>query len=164
MKKAPKGTKMRPGKRGLYTPASEQAVVLAKSLAGMSQREIAETENLHRRTVKRILSQEEFKQALGESRSRFFGLIPKALAIYERELDSRKRTKEQISIARHVLDGTRVTIPRSEQVHHPSFEEEADKRTTAELQFAAKQGRWPTDEEMIHYAETGRWPQDETKQ
>ena len=164
MEKAPKGTKKRPRKGGLYTPASKQAVVLVKSLTGMSQRQIAETENLHRRTVKRILSQEEFKQALEEGRSRFFGLTPKALAIYERELDSRKRTKEQVSIARHVIDGTQVAMSKSEQVHHTSFEEEAEKRTTTEIEFAARNGRWATEEEMVHYAQTGHWPQEEIKQ
>ena len=137
-------------------------MVLARKLVGQSEREIARSEKMGRNTVARILSQEEFQKAVLEGRTRVIELIQKAIRAYRKILDA-KRHRDKAQVARHILDGTQVMIPRSEQVQHTSFEEEAEKRTTAELQFAAKQGRWPTDEEMIHYAETGRWPQDETQ-
>ena len=143
------------------SPAT-QAVVLAKKIEGKSNRQIAREAGIHRETVAKILSQEEFRAAILEGRSRLIALIPASIQVYEDVLNGR-RSKDKVAVARHVLDGTQVMIPRSERIHHTSFEEEAEKRTTAELEFAAKQGRWPTDEEMIHYAETGRWPQDETK-
>ena len=44
-------------KRGLYTPKVTQARVIAASLAGRSNREIARQEKLNRGTIARILSQ-----------------------------------------------------------------------------------------------------------
>ncbi len=161
MEKAPKGTKTKPTKRGLYTSATQQAVVMAKSLVGMSQREIAESEGLHRRTVKRILSQQEFREAVQEGRSRFFGLIPKALEVYEKELGNKRRTKEKFAIARHVVDGTQVAVPRAEQAQG-SIESEIHERSEAELEFAMRFKRWPTQEELECHEKTGRWQEDGT--
>ena len=123
----------------------------------MSQRRIAQTEKLHRRTVKKILPQEEFKEAVWEGRSRLFSLIPKALACYERELDRKNKSKEQFSVARHVIDGAQVAIPRTEQMQG-SFEQEISQRSEAELEYALKFRRWPSPEELDQYAATGHWP------
>ena len=125
----------------------------------MSQREIAEGEGLHRGTVKRILSQQEFREAVQEGRSRFFGLIPKALNVYEKELGSKCRTKEKFAIARHVVDGTQVAVPRAEQAQG-FIEPEIHERSDAELEFALRLKRWPTRQELEFYERTGRWLQE----
>ena len=157
----PKGTKNKRGS-GLYTQPAKQAMVMAKSLVGMSQREIAETENLHRGTVKRILSQDDFRRAVQEGRSHLFRLIPKALEVYERELNSRRRTKEKFAIARHVVDGTQVAIPRTEQLQG-TMEPDIQERSEEELEFAMRFKRWPTDEEKESWTRTGQWPANNEK-
>ena len=96
-------------KRPLRTGAPKQAVVLAKKQAEMSPREIARSEGMSRKTVAKILSQEEFQQLL-QGRTRLIELIPKSVCVYEKVL-SRRGGKDQVLVARQVRPGSRRPSP-----------------------------------------------------
>src|SRR5437867_5200374 len=75
-----------PPKRPLYTPKAKQARIIAASLAGKSQRQIAREVGADRETVRRVLSQSEVQALLDAHRDRLRSIVPNALSQFEHEL------------------------------------------------------------------------------
>ena len=65
-----------PPKRPLYTPKAKQARIIAASLAGKSQRQIAREVGADRETVSRVLSQSEVQAFLDAYRDQYRELVP----------------------------------------------------------------------------------------
>jgi predicted transcriptional regulator len=146
-----------PYKRGPYKSPATQGRILGKALVGMSGREIARSEGVNRDTVKRILTQSEMHEAIIEGRRRFTELIPLALEVYRRTLKEAKGPYAT-SVAKDVLSGGQVSVPRTEALLE-SKEVESD-RSTEDLFFKALHGHWP--EEECHCGEAkkdGREPE-----
>jgi hypothetical protein len=79
---------IKPKSRGLYTPEPVRGRVLARHMNGESNREIARIERIDRCTVGRILSQEEVVNLIAQNQARLLSLVPKAITVCERALDS----------------------------------------------------------------------------
>ena len=75
-----------PPKPPLYTPKAKQARIIAASLAGQSQRQIAREVGADRKTVRRILSQSEVQALLDAYRDDYRELVPLALDLLRHEL------------------------------------------------------------------------------
>jgi len=62
--------------------------VIVAHFNGQSNRQIASAEGIDRDTVGRILSQEEVARLKAEYQSRLFGMVGKAISVYEQALNS----------------------------------------------------------------------------
>jgi hypothetical protein len=122
----------------MLTPKSVQDRVIARKLAGQSNRQIARQLALHHGTVGKILSQAEVQVMLNEYRQSAIELVPKAIKVCSYRLD-RKDGK----IAIEVLKGTQVFVGRQEQEVHEK-KDEFSGRTAEELEYYAQHGEWPT--------------------
>ena len=137
--------KLAKAKRGLYTPQPKQMSVIKRHLNGESDRKIAREENVDRKTVQRILSQEEVVKSKAEGQSRLMGLIPMAIDGYERLLGSKNEkiafdTQTNILVFTGVADkrGLLGTIEDEKRRHF-------DTTMKTDLEFFAGPGpfRWP---------------------
>ena len=107
-----------PPRRGpLYTPKARQARIIAASLAGRSQRQIAREVGADRETVRRVLSQSEVQALLDAYRDRLRSIVPDALSQFEHELAILPKGKRQhvrkdtLWAAAEVLKGPRSLFP-----------------------------------------------------
>ena len=73
--------------RGLYITKPVQLRVMTHHLDGKSNRQIAIEEGLDRETVRRILTQQELLELVGEQQTRLQLLVSKAISVYEEALD-----------------------------------------------------------------------------
>jgi hypothetical protein len=87
-RKTTKSRQIKPKSRGLYTPEPVRGRVLARHMNGESNREIAKVEGIDRETVGRILSQQEVVNLIAQNQARLLSLVPKAITVCERALDS----------------------------------------------------------------------------
>jgi hypothetical protein len=90
-----------------YTPRPKQTQVIARHLAGESNRRIAREEGIDRETVSRILSQKELVTMLAEQQSRLLRMGSKAMDVYEEALDS-ENLGIAVATATKILEGTGV--------------------------------------------------------
>jgi len=134
------GDQTRPERKGkMLTPKSVQDRVIARKLAGQSNRQIARQLALHHGTVGKILSQAEVQVMLNEYRQSAINLVPKAIKVCSYRLD-RKDGK----IAIEILKGTQVFVTKQGQnVTH---------------NVAHHFDGW-TDEQIEQYIKTGERPE-----
>jgi hypothetical protein len=86
---------------------NKQTQVIARHLAGESNRRIAREEGIDRETVSRILSQKELVTMLAEQQSRLLRMGSKAMDVYEEALDS-ENLAIAVATATKILEGTSV--------------------------------------------------------
>jgi hypothetical protein len=132
-----------PYKRGPYKSPATQGRILGKALVGMSQRQIAESENVNRDTVRRILTQSEMRDAILEGRREFVALVPLALAVYKRNLE-KGEGPQAVNVAKDVLAGGQISIPKSESVVE-TVEIESG-RSMEDQFYRALHNHWPEEE------------------
>ena len=135
-------------RRGLYTPPAKQTRIVAASLAGKSNREIARQEGIKRDTVARILSQTEVLDLVEQYRQQvLLNLVPNCiLTLQDKVLTKggglRKNVDWRMLIA--ILKGAQVLVPRVVQEQDIRTDEFRD-WTVDELEHFAKTGEWPAN-------------------
>ena len=88
-----KRAQMRPsGRRGSYKPEQVRTRVLAKKIAGKTNRQIAREERIDRHTVGRILGETKFREIANIHRQELLGLISESIKVLELAL---KRAHEE---------------------------------------------------------------------
>ena len=134
-----KGDQTRPKRKGkMLTPKSVQGRVIARKLAGQSNRHIARQLGLHHGTVGKILSQAEVQVMLNESRQSAFDLVPKAIKVCSYRLD-RKDGK----IAVEILKGTQVFVTKQDQNVTHNVAHEFDGWTDEQVEQFSRTGERP---------------------
>ena len=134
-----------PRKGPLYTAKAKQARIIAASLAGKSQRQIAREVGADRKTVRRILSQSEVQALLDAHRDEYRDLVPLALTLLRHELSlkpkkGRHATSDQIKAAIEITKGAQVAVPMSK----------------GELEVRKDRFSEMTDEELDYFIATGK--------
>ena len=134
-----------------------------RTMLGESEREAAKNEGISKSSVHRILSREEFRSIQAEGRSSAVLLVHKAVRVVEHHLD-----KNDLTAGLETLKGTQVLVPRSQSeialAQPATFTEWGygaySDKSREELEYVARFGRWPTEEEVHVKKETGYWPQE----
>ena len=90
-------------------PRAMQTAVIAKSVSGESNRQIAKDLDISRNTVARILNEAELGHLVAAGKSRIFGLIDKSVDALERALD-----KGDVGEAKMILRSVGV-LPKEEE-------------------------------------------------
>jgi ribosomal protein S13 len=106
-RKSAKNRQMPPKKRGFYTPDPVRSRIIARSIGGQSNREIATEEGIDRDTVSRVLSQDEVVEMKNSYRSRLLEMVPQAISVYEQLLNS-KDERVRATAATKLLEGLQV--------------------------------------------------------
>jgi len=164
MKKIPKGTTRRGGRQAgkCYKPPLLQQQVQLDAAQGKSQRQIAQERNIHRRTVVRILTQEELLDRVHRTKARLFNSLEKAA-----ENVSSKIEAGDYTASHDALSGLGIYATRTKQeisLEGPSM---FDGREYDEKDFYAKfaqtrpKNPFPTPEERQYFKVHGHWPQEE---
>jgi len=96
-----------PPERELYTPKAVQIRVMARHVAGESNRQIAIQEGLDRETVHRILTQQELVELIAEQQTQLLLLGSKAIAVYQEALECQD-LGIAVATATKILEGTGV--------------------------------------------------------
>jgi hypothetical protein len=94
-------------KRGFYTPEPVQARVIARHMAGESNRRIAGEEHIDPETVGRILSRQEVAQMIAGYQSNLLIMVPKAIDAYNEALES-DDLRLKAAMATKLLEGVGV--------------------------------------------------------
>jgi|GEM_PF-2368091 len=129
----------RPQRKGkMLTPKSVQDRVIARKMAGQSNRQIARQLGLHHGTVGKILSQAEVQMMLNEYRQCAIELVPKAIKVCSYRLD-RKDGK----IAVEVLKGTQVFVTEQDQNVTHNVAHDFDGWTDEQIEQYIKTGERP---------------------
>src|SRR6058998_2191494 len=107
-----------PRKGPLYTAKAKQARIIAASLAGKSQRQIAREVGADRKAVRRILSQSEVQTLLDAYRDEYRELVPLALGLLRHELSivprrGKHANPDALKVAIEVTKGAQVAVPLS---------------------------------------------------
>lgn len=97
-------------KRGLYKSKPVQARVIADYLAGRSNRSIARERGIDRKTVGRILTQQEIVERVAQYRQQLLSLVPKAIDVYDEALLSNDE-RIRVAVATKLVEGLQV-MPR----------------------------------------------------
>lgn len=97
-------------KRRTNKPASVQADVVARTLAGHSKRKISRDLGISHVTIATILSDSDLTRLIDEGKRSVHALIPKAVRAFDRQLD-----KDNAQVATRVLEGTGVLISAAER-------------------------------------------------
>ena len=118
VQKTAKCRQTRPKPRDLYTPVPVRGRVLARHIAGASNRQIAAEEGIDRETVGRILSQHEVVQMFAQYQHRLLAIVPKAIAAFEAALES-SGERLRLAAATKLLEGLQV-------FHRGGIEQAAD--------------------------------------
>ena len=143
--KGPKWSKMDQGhkqtKRKLYTSQAKQDRIVARKLAGQSDREVGKAESCHRRTVARVMSQAEVQARMLGYRQKLMELVPQAIEVYQGEVEDGNWL-----VAKSVLEGTQALI-KKQGVIIEEVEPFGAGRTEKELRYFARNGFWPDDPE-----------------
>ena len=84
VQKTAKWRQTRPKPRDLYTPVPVRGRVLARHIAGASNRQIAAEEGIDRETVGRILSQHEVVQMFAQYQQRLLAIVPRKQSRHSR--------------------------------------------------------------------------------
>ncbi len=134
-----------PPKRPLYTPKAKQARIIAASLAGKSQRQIAREVGADRETVSRVLSQSEVQAFLDAYRDQYRELVPLALDLLRHELSivprrGKHANPDALKVAIEITKGAQVAVPRSQ----------------GELEVRRDRFSEMTDEELDYFIKTGK--------
>jgi len=143
--------KKKPSKRGQkkgrpYTPQAKQVRIMARHLAGQSDREIAKDEGVHRGTVSRIRNSTENAMLLQDFRNKVMDIVPKALKALAYHVG-----KKNLQATIETLYGARVLIQRHEV---EKVEEPVRTYDLTRAEFFVQHGRWPSEKEILEYDKT----------
>ncbi len=143
-----KKRKKKPSKRGQkkgrpYTPQAKQTRIMARHIAGQSDREIAEKEGIHRGTVSRIRNSTENAMLLQEFRNKVLDIVPKALKALAYHVG-----KKNLQATIETLYGARVLIQRHEV---EKVEEPVRSYDYTKAEFFAVHGRLPLQAELEEF-------------
>jgi hypothetical protein len=109
-RKSAKHRQRGPKERGPYTGKPVQARVIADHLAGYSNRRIAREEGIDRKTVDRILTQNEVVERMARYQQELLSLVPKAIGVYDEALSSDDE-RVRVTVATKLMEGLLV-MPR----------------------------------------------------
>ena len=129
-------------KRKLYTSQAKQDRIVARKLAGQSDRATAKAENCHPETVARVMSQKDAQALVLKYRHELLELVPQSILVYIEELENKKNWL----VAKSVLEGTQALI-KKQGVIIEDVEPFGAGRTEKELRYFARNGFWPDDPE-----------------
>ena len=96
--------------RRSYKPDPVRTRIIARHVAGISNREIAKEEGIDRDTVSRVLARDEVVEMMNEYRLQLLALVPQAIAAYKQLLSS-KDEKVRAAAATKILEGLLI-IPK----------------------------------------------------
>lgn len=144
----------------LTTPESVQAGVIADRAEGKYRNQIAKERGIDRETVTRILSQPEVAQHIQQSRSELFRALPKMRARYVK-IALKGKVQYAAPVIGKVLEGLQVLIPKAERDHTLHLQDPLALRANDELDYYAKFGLWPNQDEREFYKLHKYWPQEE---
>ena len=102
-------------KRGLYTAKPVQARVIADYLAGHSNRSIARERGMDRKTVGRIVTQQEVVERIAQYQQQLLSLVPKAIDVYDEALLSNDE-RIRVAVATKLVEGLQVMPRRNGQI------------------------------------------------
>jgi predicted transcriptional regulator len=102
---------MRPfRRRGSYKGKEVHARVLARKIAGKSNRQIAREEGIDQHTIARILSQSGYDEICDQMKKESVELLPECVRVCRRELQ--RRGPERIRVALDFLHGHQILVNR----------------------------------------------------
>ena len=139
-------------------PGPQRGRVIARRIAGQSERTIAVEEGLNRKTVGRILSQPDIENALKVATSGLHRLLNKAVNSVGANLDAHN---ERTTIA--LLTGLRVFQSKSQtQIEYTNPDQKElerrglANRTLEELRYFTEHGYFPEEEEQFQGQRIGK--------
>jgi hypothetical protein len=98
-----------------YKPKLVHTRVLARKLAGKSNRQIAREEGIDQHTVARILSQSGYDQICDEMRKESVELLPDCVRVCARELAVKGKGSERVRVALDFLHGHGILVNREQR-------------------------------------------------
>ena len=136
--KETEGYQKMPKKKLKKSPVVQQQVI-AKALTGDSQRKIAEDLHIHRKTVKNILVENNVEEALEQWRNEYRKLIPNALEVTRRYLETAAAegsliSKREFDAAQDIFRGTGIHEERTRTREDLHIHDEYKGRSRAEIE------------------------------